>query len=295
MGRKLVMIKKLKKNKIIRTIFSPLIFIKKLLWRMQNQKKIQYDNLFSNVESGSLVVTIKGISGKFEIDCRSHILQRILVNKTYEEEIVNLLAKYIPKDKDAINVGANVGIFTVVIASLLEGNGKVLSVEPTPNAFYYLQKNIERNGLKNKVLLFNGICADRPGEYNLNTIKGKEEYSSVGESIHMQVIGEDVSQITVAGETVDNLVETNKLNPGLIFIDAEGSEMKVLQGAEKIFGKYKPVIITELDDGLLVKQGTSAKNVVEYLEKNNYDVFDIHRNKTLTYPFSGNVIAINSK
>ena len=283
-------ITKLKANKIIRFIVSPILILRN---KHNNKANRFYDKLFTNAKEGSIVIEIKDLPGTYEIDVRSRILRRILINKDYEPEVVSLIRKCLKADKDAINIGANVGIFTILLASLINKDRKVLAVEPTPLAFQYLVNNLKRNNLSDKVVLYNGICNDSPGGYSLNTIRGKEEFSSIGESVYLNSIHENIIKINVEGETVNNLVSNFNLDPGIILIDVEGAEMKVLMGASKIIEKYKPIIISELNDALLLKQGNSSKEVISFLKKLNYSVTDIDYQDVM-YPFNGNIIAISN-
>ena len=59
------------------------------------------------------------IPGIFEIDARSDILKRILIGKGYEPATISFIKKNLITDKDAINVGANIGIFTILLANLI--------------------------------------------------------------------------------------------------------------------------------------------------------------------------------
>ncbi len=282
---------KLKANKLVRFISWPILILVRLYYKYKNRRIKFYTDLFTNVKEGSVVVEINDLPGAYEIDIRSHILQRVLLDKSYEPEIISLVKKNLVRDKDVINIGANVGIFTIFLADLINNDRKVLAVEPTPVAFGYLVNNIKRNNLNSKVVLYNGICSDSAGEYNLNTIRGKEEYSSIGESTYMTNIDENIVKIDVEGETVNNLVSNFNLNPGMILIDVEGAEMKVLNGASEILEKYKPIIISELNDGLLIKQGSSSAEVIDFLLKFDYDIKDTESNQQVKFPFNGNIIA----
>lgn len=190
-----------------------------------------YEDLFSNVKGGNLEVTLKNIPGVFKIDARSHILGGILLTKEYETEIVNHIHNNIDPNKDAINVGANIGLFTNLLASSISDKCKVLAIEPTPNAFKSLEDNVECNGHSSKVITYNGIATDKSGDYNINVIPGKEEYSSIGEMVHPFTKNEEHVSVEVKGETIDNLVIKFNLTPGIIVIDVEGAEYSVLKGS----------------------------------------------------------------
>jgi FkbM family methyltransferase len=281
-------IAQLKTYKIIRLISWPVLTIRN---RYNNKKNRLYEGFFSNVKKGSLVVEIKDLPGTYEIDFRSRILRRILISKDYEPEIVSIVKAYLEADKDAINVGANVGIFTILLADLINKDRKVLAVEPTPHAFGYLVNNLKRNNLYDKTILYNGVCSDSRGDFILNTIEGKEEFSSLGES-YMNNMHGNLIQIKVEGETIDNLVDSVNLNPGIMLIDVEGAEMKVLKGAYSILKKHKPIVISELVDDFLMKQGSSSKEVIDFLKELGYNVKNIDNLQGINYPFSGSIIAV---
>jgi len=278
----------IKKSKLLSLIFLPVIKVKKKL----NDKKLKYYNyFFSNVQGGKVKVQLKNIPGQFEIDARSHILKRILLTKEYEPDITELILKNTDPTKDAINIGANIGLFTNLIANTINANCKVLAIEPTPNAFNLLKTNVKNNGNSEKTILFNGIATNEPGNYSINTISGKEEYSSIGEMIHPAIKNIEYNTIEVIGETIDNLIKKHKLKPGIIVMDVEGAEFSVLKGTINIIDKFKPIIISEIDDKLLNKQKSSSQQVFELLQKTGYQILDTELNMAIL-PFTGNIIAI---
>ena len=282
------MIKSNRKSSVLKLIFA---IKRKVQFIFKINPYELFANFFSNVIGGSIILKINNIPGEFEIDCRSHLLTRILVTKEYEYSTVKSILKYIDKEKDAINIGANIGLFTNLMASLLNVDNNVLAIEPTENAYKYLLSNTLRNGNDKKVIGYNGIVSDKPGDYKLNFIEGKEEYSSIGEISHSSVLNNVSKSVDVKGETIDNLVNSYKLIPGILVIDVEGAEFQVLSGSIKTIQKYKPIIITELDDSLLEKLNSSSKEVINLLTENHYQVTDIENNK-ISYPFSGNILAI---
>jgi FkbM family methyltransferase len=252
-----------------------------------------YGSTFEMVEEGSLVVRVPDFKGSFEIDFRSHILRRLLKNKKYEPELAAVVDKYLDPKQDVIDIGANIGLFTVLMAKKLKPPCKVLAVEPTPVAFSNLKKNIQRNGVADRAYLFEGIATEKKGRFPLNMIEGKEEYSSLGNLVHPSIEGQQQQVIQVEGETIDNLVRKNKLQPGFIKIDAEGAEMLVLRGAKVTLQQYHPIVITELSDLLLKTLGSSALEIVAFFNENGYEVMNIeHPDEPIISPFDGSVLAL---
>ncbi|MCK0130239.1 FkbM family methyltransferase [Flavobacteriaceae bacterium F08102] len=274
----------IKKNK---GLYSVLSAIKNFF---PNKRKKLYDTIFSNVLEGTLLIELDNIPGKFEIDARSHILQRILLTKEYEPKLVRHILNHVNRNMDAINIGANIGLYSNLLADNINNTNKVLAIEPTNRAFSLLTKNITLNNNENKIIPFNGIASSENGEFNLNIIEGMEEYSSIGTLVHASIQNEKFTSQVVKGKTLDYLVEKYELAPGIIVIDVEGAELSVLKGSIGTIKKFKPIIISELDDVLLSEQNATSREVIKFLKDYKYKVLDIDNNVP-TYPFSGNIIA----
>jgi FkbM family methyltransferase len=248
---------------------------------------------FSNVEDGSLVVRIPNLGGAYEIDFRSHILLRVLRKKTYEPELVELAARYLDPERDVLDIGANVGLLTVFFARSIQPPHKVLSVEPTPLAQSYLRRNIERNAVAEKVVVFDGLVTEKPGSYELHVIPGKEEYSSLGNIVHKSTTGEQSRTIQVAGETVDHLVGRFGVRPGFVKIDTEGAELFVLRGAIQTLRRERPVLLMELSDRLLASLGCSSEQVFALLRENGYRVVNADDPAgPVSTPYEGSILAL---
>ena len=278
----------IKNSKFFSFLLFPIIKLRSI-YSMRYFRK--FEELFSNVAGGSVVVTVSNISGRYEIDSRSHILKEILIKKVYEPDIVNLISQNTPVNKDAINIGANIGLYSILLAKLINTDKKVLAIEPTPGAFKKLEANIKHNNHCNKIITYNGIATDVPGLSKINVIEGKEEYSSMGVISHFAVEKENYISVDIEGDTIDNLVAKFNLQPGIIVIDVEGYEGQVLNGAIETIRKFKPIIISELDDKLLKNLNSNTFEIVQLLEVNGYNVNDTENNK-LSFPFTGgNIIA----
>jgi FkbM family methyltransferase len=211
--------------------------------------------------------------GEFQLGVRSDLFKRIISEGAYERDLARVCLSHLEKDQDVIDVGANIGFYTVLFAKNI-GHRRVLSVEPTDEALRRLRNNIERNGISDKVVIFEGIAWDQEGAAEIKVVPNREEYSSIGEMRHPAVEGQEYSIKTVRGATLDYLVEHHSLNPGFIKIDVEGAEHRVLKGARNVLKKYKPIILSELADPLLRKNGSSSKAVLAELERNGYRVVD---------------------
>jgi FkbM family methyltransferase len=219
------------------------------------------------------LIKVEEFCGNFIMDTHSDIFKNIICEKHYEPTLAALCKKYIDPDKDCIDIGANVGFYSVLFAKTVR-NGKVFSVEPTSNALEFLYKNLDGNGVKDKVFVFEGVVSDKSGFAEIKTIKGREEYSSISSLNHPSVAGMKFDRIEVLSITLNEFIRKNSIKPGFIKIDVEGAENKVIAGSLEILRDCRPVILCELSDYLLRKNGSTAKRVISMIKKLGYDVFD---------------------
>ena len=87
--------------------------------------------------------------GELELRYRERIGLSTLLNGPFEAAEVAALCRLATPGSTAIDVGANVGVFTVPLALSVGDRGRVLSFEPAPQTAARLRANVERNGLGN--------------------------------------------------------------------------------------------------------------------------------------------------
>ena len=267
----------LRAGRLIRTVASP-------ARRAARRRFKTYEEIFGAIESGTVVVHAPQFGGSFEMDCRSHSLKRLLIDGCYETDVVETVNRLVDPNRDAIDVGANIGFFTMLMSNRLSPPNRILAIEPTPGAFCHLRNNIERNQRGN-VELFQGVAAETDGEFQINTIAGLEEYSSLVRMVHPSIRGVPHRQITVAGKTIDRLVEEFGLRPGIIKIDTEGAEYGVLAGCEQTMKIHRPVILCEAwPDRLLSAAGARPGSVRELLLARGYVVQQSVQGEILAVP-----------
>jgi FkbM family methyltransferase len=219
------------------------------------------------------VVSVPEFPGKFALDCKSDIFKRILFHKTYEPTLVKQCIGHLQKDRDVIDVGANVGFYTVLFARAVHGR-KVLAIEPSTRALLRLRRNIALNNIGETTIVFDGAASSRSEEAYLNVVNGKEEYSSLGAMVHPSIVEEECVKEKVSTSTIDELVQRYSLDPGFIKVDVEGYEQFVFDGAKTTLETKRPIILSELSDPLLRRNGSSAMAVIETIRRHNYEVID---------------------
>jgi FkbM family methyltransferase len=286
----------IKRNSLLFGLLSPIIYLRRMITRYRNSIPTEdcFAILFEPVIAGTLVVRLPKYGGDFEIDARSHILSRILTTKEYEPRKKDIINRYFGEQKmDAIDVGANIGLFTVLFSKLLCSYNRVLSIEPNPYAVSLLHKNIAMNGYTDRVIVFEGVVAERSGNVRLHMIPGMPEYSCIESITHPAMKEKSTQAHAVDATSLDALVNRFNLRPGFIKIDTEGSEYHVLRGAEDTLKKYRPVVLCEIRDDLLSCIGHNSEEIILLMEDFGYRVLNIDAPEVpVRAPFIGEILAL---
>ncbi len=69
--------------------------------------------------------------------------------KTYEPHVTNLVKGILKEGGVFLDVGANIGYFTMLAASLVKANGKVIAIEPNPQNLQLIYSSLLENHLSN--------------------------------------------------------------------------------------------------------------------------------------------------
>ena len=148
------------------------------------------------------------------------------INKIYEKNETNFVKDSVNKGDIVIDIGANIGYYTLMFAKLVGDTGKIYAFEPDPKNFSILEKNIQVNGYNN-IILEKKAVSNKLGK---STLYMNE--NSAGSSMHKP--NNVVNQIYVDLITLDNYFEVNTITPDFIKIDIEGYELNALKGMESI-------------------------------------------------------------
>lgn len=275
---------------IAKSVLYPLV----LVIRAYRAYKIgmSFYNWHKFVVSGELVVRMTEPNGEFHIDARSHLLSSAFLGR-YEPEIMNTLSGLSLTDGNIVNIGANIGFYSAHFANIFPDK-RIYAIEPNPEAFILLQKNIERNSYEKRILPLNICISNTSGKVSFTIIPGKSEFSSIGGINFDGVKNDNRINIEVDSKLLNEAIPDETIS--LIFMDVEGAEKLVLDGCIELIKKYKPIIIAECADMFLKKFNSSSKELIKLISDNNYNVFDIRNRKTkIKYPFNGNIIAIPNK
>ncbi|HLM66817.1 MAG TPA: FkbM family methyltransferase, partial [Longimicrobium sp.] len=152
-----------------------------------------------------------------------------ILNGTYEPEQTRLFEQHIRPGGTVLDVGANVGYYTL-LASVLAGDaGRVHAFEPEPRNAEFLRRHAAINRRAN-VTVRQAAVSDRAGTARFDFGSG----SGTGRLAH-------AGAIEVRTLRLDDYCTEHGLAPTAVKIDVEGAEVAVLEGARGMLERYRPV------------------------------------------------------
>lgn len=164
-----------------------------------------------------------------------------------------------------IDVGACIGDYSLFASSIIT-NGHVYAFEPFKKSIEMFEENITLNGIKN-ISIYKGVASDKNGYERLSV----EKESEVNHITHGKKTGNTIKIPSITLDTY--IVENNIKQIAILKIDVEGSEMKVLKGAEKSIQEKKiKKILIELNKNNQFF-GTSNQKIITWLKKQQYNVY----------------------
>jgi FkbM family methyltransferase len=150
----------------------------------------------------------------------------------WEPQIEAVIARCLQPGDTFIDVGANIGYFTLLAAKLVGPTGRVVAFEASATIYDRLNENIRRNNMENVVRAVHAAVADREGVLTLHS--GPEDNSGMASLMRSEGgVAEQVSS-----KPLGDLLSSEEMAAArLVKIDVEGAEEMVVLGMEPILSR----------------------------------------------------------
>lgn len=195
-----------------------------------------------------------------------------------EMEVVAVMVRALKPGDIAIDCGANIGFFTMLMSLLVGDSGLVVAFEPSPVNVPKLNHNIALNRRNNVQVYNNPLWSERKTVWFADDADGglSAVVSALPVADSMQGVPVARPATTRWAETLDQ--QTFSKVPKMIKIDVEGSEQKVLEGASKMLDKHPPYIVAEMNVEALEKLGCSQQSLRAFMHSRGYETFVLAHN-----------------
>lgn len=206
--------------------------------------------------------------GKMLLHTNDSFAQRVRCEESFEPDVRREMERVLRHRTHVIDIGANIGYYSIMAARLIGRENRVFSFEPQAPVADKLRRNLELNQLQN-VVVFPFALSDTAGELSFCVPReGEEAFGSMHANGRFDV----VKTVEVAAHRLDDvLARLGDPEIGLVKIDAEGAELPILRGSTRLLSSpKKPVLIFEANETNCRPFGYCVFDLLEYVHGFGY-------------------------
>ncbi|NJM20680.1 MAG: FkbM family methyltransferase [Richelia sp. SM1_7_0] len=188
-------------------------------------------------------------------------LHRLYYLGFVEQNTFKIIKKLLPVDGTFVDIGANIGIYSCIMANHVGAKGSVIAFEPMPENLAALYSNIALNQLKN-IEVNELALSNRQKAFNLY-VPSVHQQGATG-CTQVWNPGDWVSVGNTDATTLDIAFQKQRLD--FIKIDTQGHELEILQGAKLTIERFQPFILCEVFE-------ENRTKVFDLIKSWNYAIF----------------------
>jgi FkbM family methyltransferase len=197
------------------------------------------------------------------------LTQHVLERGIWEPEETQLILEQLRRGDTVIDVGANIGWYTILASRAVGDDGLVIAFEPDPTNFELLKRNVESNGCRN-VRLEQKALSNKPGSVTLflhESNKGMHSLLSFKES---------EGSIDVEAVSLYDYLSANTRRIDFVKIDVEGAEAFVLEGMRKTLAANPDMsLLLEFVPERFVAAGYDPQSILSQLECGGFHFHEV--------------------
>jgi FkbM family methyltransferase len=213
----------------------------------------------------------------------SERIGRLMWTGCYEPELVLLLTEVLDPAMVFVDVGAQVGYFSIVAAALVGEHGAVHAFEPDPGSFRRLIRNSRAYSW---VKTHNCVVTNSVGEipFYRSPVPGESGWGAIFNA------DAERPRISAQACTLDGWMSDERIEKiDFLKVDVEGAECRVLEGAQAAIAKTRPIMWVEANAVCLSRDGKSVSLLVRVLEGWGYAVRAVYDRRGSSFE---NVVAV---
>ena len=202
--------------------------------------------------------------------------------ESFEKKV---LEKYLKKDQTFLDIGANIGFYSLLAGNIVGRKGRIFSFEASSENIDLLKMSIRENSF-NTITVIHSAVSNVVGKGFLYVSSYYNSEHSLFD-YHYSSGKNNGKKISVKLDTVDNFLQSNydDLNVNVIKMDIEGSENNALDGmTNTIHDNERLVMITEFWPLGLKNSGTEPREFLEKLYSFGFEIHHIDEYYDRSYP-----------
>ncbi len=207
-----------------------------------------------------------------------------IMRNEFELPEITFLTNHIKPGDTVIDIGANVGFYSLLFASIVGQGGSVIGFEPMPFLYERATMSALESGFKHCVL-HNVALGTEPGSAELVYAPGSPNWGGAFLSFDGSVLPDHASH-TVPVRPLSEYLQG--VRPNFVKIDIEGGEYLVMSEAREILKAAKPIILSEIhSDQLRRVSGVSPAEYIRLMDAIGYRCFEISESGELGVELNG--------
>jgi FkbM family methyltransferase len=251
---------------------------------LKTKQKIALANIVQNIVMGVRRLIGRGPTAKvrrsdvwWELDLREGIDFSIWLLGSFEPRTVRCYQRIVNDGDVVLDIGANIGAHTLLLARAVGPAGIVYAFEPTDYAYTKLLKNCSLNSdLSGRIHCFQTMLVDQEATGDRPPSLYSSWPLSEVEGLHELHQGRLMTTMNAESRTLDSVaLSLNLERVDFIKLDIDGFECGMLRGASEVMARWHPIIVMELAPYSLEEQGASLGELIALLTKYGYALYEL--------------------
>jgi len=198
----------------------------------------------------------------------SVVTRGIMADGVWEENETHWFTRFVGPGDTVIDIGANVGYYTVLASQLVGDQGRVYAFEPEPTAFALLEQNVRVSGARNVVLEQKAVSNEN-GTLQLFL-------AAVNKGDHRIYQTDDRAAIDVEAVRLDDYLAGIGGAIDFVKIDTQGAEALIIAGMDDTIRDNPGIVMAvEFSPQALQELGTSGEEFLARLRAHDFRMFDL--------------------
>ena len=221
--------------------------------------------LLPHSESDCVVETEMQLGYRMLLDLRSITEAIAAYTRDYDTDDIGSCLRLLHADAVVLDVGANIGFWTVPMALGLSAEGRVLAFEPLPGNAGRLRDNVRLNGVERAVRIYEIGLSDRAATVEISL---REDFAHGSETGNAAIVIDDSDQqfhcTTIRVDALDRVFDSLDIHRlDFVKLDIEGHEDKFLAGACQVLSRFRPIMFVEVNAPYYERRGLRVDEVLQ--------------------------------
>jgi FkbM family methyltransferase len=233
----------------------------------ENTASIPMSYPVSVIEQSQNIVTCAANGFTWQLDTTQFVDREILAKGLFEPESTYWVSQIVKPGMTVLDVGANFGYFTVQFSRIVGEKGRVYAFEPSNHFYHRLEEHLKLNKCDNVTALKMGLSDAKQNQELLIDDSTATLYWH--DDAKKPVLTE-----TICLDMLDSLIEITPIDRiDFVKIDIDGTEPRFLKGAHKTLEKFKPVLLIEFAQLVLMAAGCDVPTLANQLRSLGYTLY----------------------